>query len=168
MSTKIGSKPVKSSQRKGKSRGKGKPFQKNDPANNFFDPRINRTGQNKGFGQIRDEVRQMAQDLLAEQIDVKSPETKQKKRMSNLQFIFRDWIVSRDVVKQEKVVAWAAGKVADELIVNNEIEQFLKDNIGILTDGEIDRLNKGEDAKKILAGLLEDVSKLRLEAMNKE
>jgi len=153
------SKPAKTSDAKKKKKGgHGRPFKKNDPATGFIDARINRSGQNRGFSQVKTEVRELAQIILAERVD--DIHNKKTVTMSRLEKLFRDWLASNDVAKQREVVQYGVGKVADEVIVNSEIENFISSNLDLLTDGQVERLRKGESGLGILGELLKDAAKI--------
>lgn len=142
-----------------KPRGVGVRFKPNDPATGFIDERINRTGQNAKFT----EVRHLAQRLFDEMktvdvtVHIGAKETKASVTMSRLEEMLRDWIDSHDYQKQSRALEYAVGKVPDQLqIQNSEVEEFVKSNIDIFTDGQIDRLRAGENPLSILAEIMRE------------
>lgn len=149
--------PAKS--REKKPRGEGVRFKPNDPATGFKDERINRTGQNAKFT----EVRHLTQRLFDEMTQVNIKVAIGKKEMdatvtmTRLEDMIRDWIASKDFQKQNRALEYAVGKVPDQLqIQNSELEDFVKANIDLFTDGQIDRLRTGENPLGIVAEILRE------------
>lgn len=84
-----------------KKKPRGKPFTGKD------DPRRNNKGAPSTFGQIRE----IAQKIANEQLTSKDGSIS----MTRLEMIFRDWSSSTNFQKQAAFVAYAFGKVPDEL-----------------------------------------------------
>lgn len=136
---------------KGGQGGKGR-FKKNDPETGFVDERINRSGQNRKFT----EFHRILDRLFNEKLEVKSGGVKTGE-MSVLETMTRDWIASRDFNKQNKALEYYVGKVADELTVHSDIDDFIKNNISIFTDGQLSRLAAGENPMSVLGEVLQEV-----------
>lgn len=135
--------------------GKNTRFKPNDPETGFKDGRINRTGQNRKFT----EVRHLMQDLFDEKTEVTL--NKKQKKLKQLEIMLRDWLMSRDFQKQNKAYEIAFGKIPEEINVNSSnIEDFLLSHLSMLTDGQIDRLKKGENGLVIIGELIEDAAKI--------
>jgi hypothetical protein len=148
MSQKPGSKAVNN---RGGKRGKGRPFKKNDPLTGEKDERINRTGQPRKF----DELRERVLNILSEELVISRPGEPERK-ISPVDAIIRDWIASRDYQKQAKAIEYGFGKVPDELNLNTNVETFIRKNLDLFTDGQLQRLNAGEDGLQILGEVLRD------------
>lgn len=148
--------------RKGNQGGSGR-FKPNDPETGFVDPRINRTGQNRKFT----EFHQMLDRIFSEELEIRKDD-KKIGVMSVLENMARLWLVSQDYNKQNKLLEYFIGKVPDVLDVRSgEVEDFLKTNLELLTDGQIERLRKGESGWVILTELLKDASKVLKDSRSK-
>lgn len=145
---------------KGKERGPGKRFQKNDPTTGFIDERINRTGQNAKFTEVRRMMNRILDERLPKyqngQIVMKKDGKTPEEGYSMLEAMLRDWIASRDYQKQAKALEIGIGKVPDELHVTGDMEEFVKQNMDIFTDGQLQRISTGENPLYILAELIRD------------
>jgi hypothetical protein len=137
-----------------KPRGPGRKFKPNDPVTGEKDNRINRTGQNAKFT----EFRHLVNGIFAEEIYVEkgSGDKSKKMQMSQLEFMIREWIQSKDYQKQSKALEYAVGKVPDELHINSDIEAFIKQNLNLFADGQLIRLQQGENPLNIIAELLRE------------
>lgn len=144
----------------GKTRQKRKPnkgsFKANNPLTGERDERINRTGQNRKFT----ELHRMIDRLFAEKFPLKR-DGQVVGEMSALETLMRQWLLSGEFQKQSKMLEYWAGKVPDELMLNSEADSIIKENLDLLTDGQIDRLTKGESSKVILIELLSEVKALK-------
>lgn len=144
----------------GKTREKRKPnsgsFRRNNPDTGERDERINRSGQNRKFT----ELHRMIDRLFAESLPIKR-DGQVVGEMGVLETMLRQWLVSGEFQKQSKMLEYWAGKPPDELIVNAESETLIKENMDLLTDGQIDRLISGESPRAILIELLSEVKKNR-------
>jgi len=156
----LGSTPAFLSEKKVKKpRGKGVPFKKNNPETGEIDERINRSGVRKF-----DELRHLTQRLLNELTEVKTGDI--KIAMRQLEFMMRTWILSGDFQKQARAVEIGYGKVPDEVNLHTfDVEDFIKTNIGLFTDGQLTRMNAGEDPLKILSELLQDLQETKKKKM---
>jgi len=156
----LGSTPAFLSEKKVKKpRGKGVPFKKNNPATGEIDERINRSGVRKF-----DELRHLTQRLLNELTEVKTGD--KQTAMRQLEFMMRTWILSGDFQKQARAVEIGYGKVPDEVNLHTfDVEDFIKTNIGLFTDGQLTRMNAGEDPLKILSELLQDLQEMKKKKM---
>ena len=135
--------------------GKNTRFKPNDPETGFQDQRINRSGQNRKFT----EVRHLMQGLFDEKTDVTL--NRKQKKLKLLEIMLRDWLMSRDFQKQNKAYEIAYGKIPEEINVNsNGIEDFLRSHLSMLTDGQIDRLKNGESSLVIVGELIESAAKI--------
>ncbi|MBP6177964.1 MAG: hypothetical protein KA480_06540 [Anaerolineales bacterium] len=133
MTPKTGSHSQLNSQPK---RGKGKPFTKGDS-------RINRCGAPKGSG----EVRKLFRDLLCEETAVKG------NKMSRIEALGRQWIDSGDYSKQARAIELGYGRIRD-VGVSFDIENFLKQNMDLLVEGQLSRLADGGDPIEVFTELL--------------
>ena len=130
--------------------GKGRPFQKNDPETGEKDPRINRNGAPRRF----DELRALTLELLAENLELKKGDVVIR-TMTQAESILRDWILSRDAFKQNRVLEIGYGKVPDELHHSYDEDEFIRKHIDKFTDGELQRIQQGENGLDILLSKLE-------------
>jgi hypothetical protein len=144
----------------GKSRRKSKPnkgvFKKNDPATGERDERINRSGQNRKYT----ELHRMIDRLFNEKYPIKR-DGDIIGEMTALETMMRQWLLSGEYQKQVKALEYWAGKVPDELLLNSESDAIIKENIDLLTDGQLDRLIKGESSRVILIEMLSEVKALK-------
>lgn len=144
----------------GKTRQKRKPnkgsFRPNNPNTGERDERINRSGQNRKFT----ELHRLIDKLFAENVPIKR-DGEVIGEMGVLETMLRAWLVSGEFQKQSKLLEYWAGKPPDELIVNAEAETLIKDNMDLLTDGQIDRLISGESPRTILLELLAEVKAIK-------
>jgi len=167
---KTGSKTGKTSvfgKPKGKPRGPGKKFRKNDPVTGEKDERINRTGQNAKFTFVRQMANRLFEERLPKVADGRIVLDKKGAAilsdMIALEAMLREWITSRDYQKQNKALELAVGKVPDELHVTGDIENFIKSNLDLFTDGQLQRLQAGENPLDVLAEVLRDALKSKKE-----
>lgn len=156
---KSGSNTAKSSRKSGdgkrKQGGPGKPFQPNNPETGERDERINREG-------IRhfDDLRHRVLDLLTDKKEVKVKDKAGKETVTiftPLDGIILDWMTSKEYQKQKSLVEIGYGKVPDEVHNNQEILEFIAGNLDLFTDGQLDRLRRGEKPMVILGEVLRDV-----------
>lgn len=134
-------------------------FKPNDPETGFRDPRINRTGQNAKFTEVRHMAQKLFDETTKAEVTVNVGEKKidTTVTMTRLENMLREWISSHDFQKQNRALEYAAGKVPDRLQVeNSETEEFVKQNIDLFTDGQIDRLRAGESPLLIIAEILRE------------
>ena len=148
----LGSTPAFLSEKKVKKpRGKGVPFKKNNPETGEIDERINRTGVRKF-----DELRHLTQRLLNELTEVKTGD--KQTAMRQLEFMMRTWILSGDFQKQARAVEIGYGKVPDEVNMHTfDIDEFIRSTIDLYTDGQLMRINAGEDKLSIVSEVLHDL-----------
>lgn len=141
--------------KKGNQGGSGR-FKPNDPETGFRDERINRTGQHRKFT----EFHHLLDRIFSEKLDVKRDGEKIGE-MPVLENMVRLWLVSQDYNKQNKLLEYFIGKVPDVIDVRSgEVEAFVKSNLHLLTDGQIERLRSGENIWEILSDLLKDAAKV--------
>ena len=133
--------------------GKATQFQKNNPITGEKDPRINRNGAPRVFSELRD----LAKELLNATYDVKDREGRVIDKTTQVKSMLQLWMLSQDFNKQNRLLEIAHGKVPDELNVNSEIFEFIIQNIDLFTDGQLKRLNQGENPMSILGELLREV-----------
>lgn len=149
--------------KKGNQDGSGR-FKPNDPETGYIDPRINRTGQNRKFT----EFHHMLDRIFSERLEIKREGVKVRE-ISVLENMARMWLLSQDYNKQNKLLEYLVGKVPDVLDVQSgEAESFIKSNLDLLADGQIERLRKGENASVILSELLLDAAKIIREHKNQK
>ena len=144
------SKPVKTS-KPGKKKPRGKPFKKNDPITGERDERINRDGQNAKYTEFH--------RMLARLFD--EPMPYQGGTISMLEVKARQWMMSGEFQKENKLFEYYMGKVPDVLTVNTDVETFVRDNITIFTDGQLDRLAAGENPWTVIAELLKEIKEAK-------
>ena len=137
--------------REKKPRGKGKPFEKNNPKTGEKDLRINRKGPTRKF----DALREMVLDVLTEELELKNREAGTSQKITQLEVMIRDWIQSRDFNKQSKALEYGFGKVPDEIKHHFDEDEFIKRHIDKFTDGELQRVQAGENGMDILLSKLE-------------
>lgn len=144
--------PKKSSGKK--PRGPGRKFKPNDPITGFRDERINRTGANAKIMIVRD----ILNKIFEEKFKLRDSNGKDTgKEFTQLETVLTDWVASRDYQKQRAAIEYYAGKVPDELhINNNEIEEFIKANLDLFTDGQIERLRAGESGLVIISEIMRE------------
>jgi hypothetical protein len=75
---------------------------------------------------------------------------------SRIEAMLRDWLDSQDYNKQKAAVEYGYGKVPDETRNLSVIDDFILENIDLFTDGQIIRIQQGEDKSKIVAEVLRD------------
>jgi len=134
-----------------KPRGAGKRFQKNNPITGEKDPRINRTGAPRVFSELRD----LAKELLNETYDVKDREGKVVDKTTQIKSMLQLWMLSQDFNKQNRLLEIAHGKVPDEIRHSFDEDEFIKRHIDKFTDGELQRVQAGENGMDILLSKLE-------------
>ena len=143
-----------------KADGRGKPnsgqFKKNNPDTGYKDPRINRTGQNAKYT----ELHHLLTRLFDEDVSVTAAGDKTF-TISRIEFMMREWIVSKDFNKQKAALEYFAGKVPDELKTHNVAEELIKQNLSLLTDGQIERLKGGEPAEVVIIELLDELKQIK-------
>lgn len=145
---KLGSKAGKS--REKKPRGEGKRFKPNDPVTGERDERINRDGANRGFAQLRE----ITLKILHEQMELKK-DGAVVVTMPMVENIMRQWVLSQDYNKQKGAIEIGYGKVPDELHHTYDEDEFIRKHIDKFTDGELQRIQAGENGLDILLGKLE-------------
>ena len=134
-----------------KKKPRGSPFKKKDPVTGEIDPRINTNGRPRVF----DELRKMVLDIFGEEIEVTV--AKKKVKMPQIESMLRNWVTSQDYSKQAKALEYGFGKVPDESInYNFDIDEFIKQNLDLFTDGQIARLKAGENKAMIVAELMRE------------
>ena len=145
---KVGSKA--GNNREKKPRGPGKKFKPNDPVTGERDERINRNGANRKFADLR----AMTLAVLHEELELKKGEAVIGK-MPFVENIIRQWLLSGDFSKQNRAIEIGYGKVPDELHHTYDEDEFIRRHINKFTDGELQRIQAGENGLDILLSKLE-------------
>ena len=116
-----------------------------------FDPNRNLKGPPRKFN----EMREMVLNLFSEEIEVEK-----KKKKTQLEKMLRDWLTSGDYNKQRAAVEYGYGKVPDETRDLSFIDDFILENIDLFTDGQILRIQQGDDKSAIVAEVMRDAVKV--------
>jgi len=72
----------------------------------------------------------------------------------------RGWIDSKDYNKQMAAVQYGYGKVEDESRNISIVDDFILNNIDLFTDGQILRIQQGEDKSMVVAEVLRDAAEV--------
>jgi len=131
--------------------GKATQFKKRDPKTGEIDPRINTKGRPRKF----DALREMVLDVLTEELELTNRAAGTSQKITQLEFMIREWVLSRDFNKQSKALEYGFGKVPDEIKHHFDEDEFIKRHIDKFTDGELQRVQQGENGMDILLSKLE-------------
>lgn len=104
------------------------------------DSRINRSGRPKSF----DGLRELAQKIAHEAVEIKGD--KKVIKMTVVEAILRQWAQSKDARLQQAFIAYAYGKVPDQLNLGFRWEDILP----VLPDDLLDELGKGGDPMAVM------------------
>lgn len=138
----------------------GKGFMPNNPITGEKDPKINRRGR-----PTKDQIgeRELWQNTFAEYLyddqgkvimdDVSG------KPLTRLQARIRVATSSRNPSEFENALNRAYGKITEETRSLSVIDDFILNNIDLFTDGQIQRIQSGEDKAAIVAELMRDTIK---------
>lgn len=121
-------------------------FKKNNPETGEKDPKINRKGAPRQF----DDLRQAVLDIFGEDV-VSNAGLK----FDQAEFMLRQWILSGDFQKQNRALEIGFGKVPDEVRHRSDEGAFVQRHLDKFTDGELQRIQAGENGMDILLSKLE-------------
>lgn len=125
-----------------------------------YDPRRNLKGRPQSF----DQFRALARDI-AEQVATTATGTALKwngQEITFAEFALLSWATDKKYL--DKFVEAAYGKVPDESInYNFDIDEFIRQNLDLFTDGQIARLKAGENKAMIVAELMRETIQAKRE-----
>lgn len=81
-------------------------------------------------------------------------------KKTRLEIMLREWLESKDYNKQIAAVQYGYGKVEDETRNLSLIDDFILQNMDLFTDGQIQRINNGEDKALIVSEVLHSATEL--------
>ena len=125
----------------GNKRGKGKPFQKNDPKTGAKDERINRNGRPRSA----DELKQ----LIFEIFDEEAENTETGEKLTILKYMLRKMAIAGQPADRSELLNRAVGKVPDAIVLSYDDIQKIIDQ---LPSDMVDRLVKGDDLGDVIIG----------------
>lgn len=140
-----------------KSAPRGKPFGEG------FDERRNVSGSKPRNMSL---LRETILDIMGEEIDVSDPITGVKTKVSKIYWMLNKMALGKNAADHADVLAYGFGKVPDETRNLSAIDDFIFKNMDLFTDGQIQRIQKGEDKTEILAELLRSAQKIVKEKQN--
>ena len=137
--------------RKAKAKGKprGKPFVEGE------DSRRNVKGSKPRSSVL---LRQMYLDIFAEENEIPNPLNGKSEKVTNIYAMGRRQILGKLPADHSEALNRAFGKVPDETRNLSEIDEFILNNIDLLTDAQIVRIQGGEDKRIVLAEILHDAA----------
>lgn len=109
-----------------------------------FDPRRNLKGAPRHFTALRE----MILDII----------TEEENKKTQLENVLRNWLKSGDYNKQRTVIEYGYGKVPDESKNLSIIDDFILENIDLFTDGQLLRIQQGEDKSVVVAEVLREAA----------
>ena len=125
---------------------RGKPFEKG------FDERRNIKGSKPQTATL---LKQMILDMAGEEMEYLDPYTGKTEKVSAIYFMLRRMMLGKAPADHTELLNRGFGKVADETRNLSEIDDFILNNMDLFTDGQIQRIQKGESKAGILAELLQ-------------
>lgn len=146
----------------GKKKPRGKPFRKNNPATGEKDERINRNGKPARTAELNATLDKLLHEVIT--VEVVNEKTKRKRRIKRTQLEqkLREMLILGKFPEISLLFAYYFGKPADEVNIHADYEDILKQNIDLLTDGQIEKLAGGQvSAKEIVIELLQDLHKAK-------
>ena len=136
-----------------KPRGQGKPFEKG------ADPRRNVKGSKPRTATL---LKEMILDIAAEEMKVMDPTTGKEETVTVLYWMVKRMMLGKAPADHSDVLNRGFGKVADEINHHHfNVDEFLKKNMDLLTDGQLTRLAGGEDPQNVMSELLSDLQALK-------
>lgn len=124
----------------------GKPFNKG------YDPRRNLKGRPRKF----DEFRALALDIAEQTATTKDGQTIlwNGQEITFAEFVLLSWVTDKKYLDQFAQIAY--GKVPDEIKHHFDMDEFVRKYIKKFTDGQLERISKGENPLDVLAESLAD------------
>ena len=101
----------------------------------------------------------MILDVLAEQNEIPDPLTGERVKQTQAYTMVRRMILGKNQGDHSEIFNRAFGKVQDETRNLSEIDEFILNNMDLFTDGQIERIKKGENKAAILSEVLRDALK---------
>ena len=144
-----------------KAKPRGKPFAQGE------DPRRNVSGSKP---RITRQLTDMVLDILGEELDIaldpKEPQKTQK--MSTAYVMLRSMALGKNPADHIEVLNRGFGKVAEETRNLSLIDDFILNNMDLFTDGQIQRIQAGEDKSAILSELLSTSAEIMRQKQQEE
>jgi len=133
---------------------RGKPFEEG------FDERRNTSGSKPRNMSL---LRETILDILGEEMEVTDPLSGKAAKVTKIYWMLNKMALGKNAADHADVLAYGFGKVPDETRNLSAIDDFIFNNMDLFTDGQIQRIQKGDDKTEILAELLRDAVKIMTE-----
>ena len=130
---------------------RGKPFEKG------FDERRNIKGSKPQTATL---LKQMIMDMAGEEMEYLDPYTGKTEKVSAIYFMLRRMMLGKASADHTELLNRGFGKVADETRNLSEIDDFILNNMDLFTDGQILRIQQGEDKSAIVAEVMRDAANI--------